>query len=785
MSNQSNSFVIRLLRFRWLIVLLLPVVIFLASGTAKNIYYAHSPDMWFLEDNPVNQSYQKLNKEFGDNQYLIIGISNKNGDSVIMPESLESVRQLHAFLEEQPEVSNVESLANYQYLRSKNGSLSINDLLNEDVAPFELASTNEEADRISDVLKHEPIIINNLVTNDLKHTALVAETFYEPGGRLDQQIALVNKVEDYIKTYNFDEKGVKVTLFGRPYISKELTGGNVKDQMLFFPFLLLVIITIFTIVFRKFIAVIAPVSVIFMSLLASYGFQGALGWPTTVASASVPFLIVILGTVMSMYFVMEYYQTLLHEPRSTNIEAAAKSIKHLKKPLLFTTFTTVLGFVGLSMTNLIPLRQFGIIASFGVVFCMLISMIYLPALLSFSKSPSKKFTKKYLNKGEKFWVANIVIWSMKNAKAVTVGFVVIFLGAIVATSSLKMDTNFVQIFKKDSEFRAAFNYFDEVFQGGQSLDLMLEAGGPNAIFDPEFMQSADEIGAYLDAYPELGKPQYVLDYLKQMNVSMHNDDENYRVLPSSREEAAQLLLLYENSGPERNFDDMINSDRSIMRITLRAQNMSAIETRALVDGIKADIHNKWPAVNVEITGELELFNELESHIAKGMVLSFAISLLSIALALLVLFRNFRSTLLALLPSVFPIFVGGAVMKLLGIYPDINALIVASITIGIAVDDSIHLLTRYQDGRNIGMSIHVAAVNAANSVGRAMFLSSAILVLGLSVFLFSSLQSGVNFGILSISVIVSAFLADIIVLPALITVTLRKYEPAGDQNVQLA
>lgn len=783
MSNQFNNFAIRMLKFRWLIVLVVPLGIFLASGTAKNIYYAHSPDMWFSENNPVNQSYQKLNSEFGDNQYLIIGITNNGDGNVIVPETLESVRQLHEFLELQPEVSNVDSLANYQYLRSSDGSMSINDLLDEEVPPFELASTNEEADEIENILGNEPIIINNLVTPDLKHTAIVAETFYEPGGHLDHHISLVKNVEDYIDAYNFNEKGVEVTLFGRPYISSELTKGNVSDQMIFFPFLMLVIIAVFTFVFRKVIAVIAPVSIIVMSLLAVYGFQGALAWPTTVASASVPFLVVILATVMSMYFVMEYYQILLNEPNAKGVEVAAKTVGHLNKPILFTTFTTVLGFVGLSVTNLIPLREFGIVASFGVVFCMLISMIYLPALLSFSKAPSKRFARKYHRSGEKYWVAGIVSWSMKNAKAVTIGFVALFIVVVAATSSLKMDSNFVHIFKKESEFRTAFNYFDEVFQGGQSLDFILEAKEPNGIFQPEFMQSAEEIATYLDAYPELGKPQYVLDYVKQMNVSMHNDDENYRVLPSSQEEAAQLLLLYENSGPERNFDDMINSDRSIMRITLRAQNMSALETRSLVDEIRTDMKNQWPSVDAEITGELELFNELESHIAKGIVTAFGVSLLSIAIALFVLFRNLRSTMLALLPSVFPIFVGGAVMKLLGIYPDINALIVASITIGIAVDDSIHLLTRYLDGRSKGMSTHVAAVNAANTVGSAMSLSSTILVLGMSVFLFSTLQSGVNFGILSISVIVSAFFADIIALPALIKVTQRERELVGNQNLQ--
>jgi len=209
--------------------------------------------------------------------------------------------------------------------------------------------------------------------------------------------------------------------------------------------------------------------------------------------------------------------------------------------------------------------------------------------------------------------------------------------------------------------------------------------------------------------------------------------------------------------------------------------MSAKETQALITKINTHIDENLPDLQVELTGDLILYNQLENHIATGMLVSFSVALGTIALCLFGLFRKISLTLYALIPSVFPIFVGGAVMKILGIYPDINSLIIASVTIGIAVDDTIHFLLRYESARKLGAPPRQATEYASARAGKAILLSTAILAIGFSVFLLSSLLSGVYFGLLCVVVIFSALVGDLLFLPALLVVMDKRTKFASNED----
>lgn len=771
------------IRFRWLIIILIPVLVGLLSAPAGNIYFAHSPDMWFLDDDPVNKSYQELKNKFGDTQYLLVGFSSADGGTVLDPDVLQAVTDTHNFLLDNNQVANVHSLANFQHISSANDTLQINDLLDQDAEEYSLLSSEAERSNVEKILMDQPIILDDLVTRDLRHTAILAETFYQSDGRVDHHVALVDSVKEFLDVQLFSEKNINVYLFGRPYISHQLTSGNVKDQIIMYPLLFLATILLLAFVFRKIRPTILPWVVIVLGVLIAYTVQGLAGWPTTVANASMPFLVIILGVGMSVHVMVDHYRQLA--AGYDGLESAKRSINHLFKPTFFTTVTTLFGFVGLSVTELEPLRQYSVLAITGVVACFLLSMTLLPALMSFAKKPPRWATQELISNGRKktpSGIAEIIVrMSVARPKLWVLVGSALFAMSVLMTSLLKMDTNFVNIFKQDSEFRVAFEYFDKEFQGGQAIEFVVDSGSEGSAFEPEFLLVADELESWVNDLPEMGKPVSVLNYIKQMNRSLNNDNQEFWSLPETREQTVQLLLLYENSGPERGIQDLVSVDGRYLRITARASNMSAVETQILTEKIQSHIEQAWPNLSVELTGDLILYNKLENHIAEGMLVSFSVALGTIAICLFGLFRRFGLTLLALIPSVFPIFIGGAVMKIFGIYPDINSLIIASITIGIAVDDTIHYLFRYEQARALGAPPKQAAEIASVGAGKAILLSTIVLSIGFSVFLFSSLMSGVFFGVLSMVVIVFALIGDLLFLPAMLLMTDKRALPKKVQS----
>lgn len=750
-------------RFRWLVITLTPILVFFATAPAKNVYFAHSPDMWFLDGDQANRDYQTLKEIFGESQNLLVGFSQADGSSVIETDLLEAMRELHDFLAARDEVIQVQSLVNYQIIQSQDDTLTIVDLLDREAPPFALIPAGQSPAGIEAKLAREPIVLGDIVTEDMRHSAMVAELQMAEGGRVDHHIALVNALKEFIDLNGYAAKGIDLHVFGRPYISHQLTAGTVQDQMLFYPLLALIAAAVCLFVFRDFRAVMGPFMLIFNSVMVVYGVQGALGWPTTVANALMPFLVIIIGIGISVHVMMSYFRNLgkgLEPPAA--IEA---TLRHLIRPMLFTSLTTAFGFVGIAITKLEPLREYGILAVVGVTACLFFSLTLLPAILStVRKAP------RWASRGDaphSAAVSRLIVWAGAHARPVLAVSGVLAVAAVAATLSLKLDTNFVHIFKKGSEFQQSFAYFDTEFQGGQSIEILLDSGRESGIYAPDFLADADALVASLTGYDGLGKARSVLDYIKQMNVALNNGDEAFRVLPGDAKATAQLLLLYENSGPERNLTDLMSTDRRHLRISVGAQNMSASQTHAMIEALSQDIARNWPALQVTLTGDLALYNQLEILVAEGMVTSFAMSLVTIVLSMLILFRSLRNTAFATASSILPIFMGGALMQVMGIYPDINSLIVASVTIGLAVDDSIHFILAYEGARKRGADVDTAIREAGQTSGSAMLLSTVILASGFAVFLLASLQSGVNFGLISVVVIVSALLADLILLPALL------------------
>lgn len=748
-------------RWRWLVIILFPIGIILFSSKAANIYFANSPEMWFLPGEKVVEEYQIMKDKFGDSQPLLVGVEVKDG-TVLDSSSMDALARIHSYLEGHDQVTSIISLVNYEYTRTVDGIMEVQPLIEDPESVSVLLKDISESKRIKSILKDERIALDDLVTRDFKNTIIVAKTKVSEDGRTADHVALVNEFEEFLSAENFTIEGVTVHIFGRPFISHAFASGAGKDQGISYPLIFVTTCILLALLFRRVRAIVFPWITIIGGLLIVFSIQGALRWPTTAATASIPYLIITVSVGLTVHIMIEYFR-FLGKGLDSKI-AAVKAIDSLSKALMFTTFTTLIGFTGLAMTKMLPLREYAVLGILGISATFFLSITLFPALLSFMKiapswarkaNPRSNFLALFSRMGRRFSGALVVLGG------------VLLVGSVVATLNMKMDINFVNMFKEDSRFRTEFSYFDKVFNGGQSIDLVVDSGRDGGIYNPEFLRKVSDLESFLGNIDGLGKPTSLLAYMKEINMRLNSDNASYWAIASSEDVIAQQVFLYENSSSDSNLSEMYSIDQRYLKVTSRATNMSANETRVILDKIDREINTNYQDLNILVTGDLALFNTLETYISMGMVSAFGFSLLCILICFLIIFRSVRSAAITLIPSVFPVFVGGAVMSIFGISPDLNTLIVASITLGIAVDDSIHYKTRYDNGIQQGLSVDDAIDEACQGAGYGMFMSTLILLIGFSVFLVGEMQSSIYFGALAMLILVTALITDLIFMPALL------------------
>ena len=251
---------------------------------------------------------------------------------------------------------------------------------------------------------------------------------------------------------------------------------------------------------------------------------------------------------------------------------------------------------------------------------------------------------------------------------------------------------------------------------------------------------------------------------------MHQDDPRYYRIPPSGDHVAQLLLLYENSGPEEDLSDLKTNDHRYMRLSIRVRNMSTALMKKKLDIIMKTAAESHPKLSMAVTGNLVLFNNMDTYIQEGLVKSFSLAILLIVVCFFVLFRSFQYGFLSLIPSLFPIVIAGGLMQAMGDTLDFASMIVAAVTFGIAVDDTIHVMTRYIRARKEGHARKESMHLAVTEAGRALVFTSLILYFGFTTLVLSSFTPNIRFGFYGGIILLTALAAVLLLLPAVVFLT---------------
>ncbi len=716
-----------------------------------------SQEMWLPDADTTLGDFNKIREWFGPNQYLTIGVNAPSETHpVYNPVTLNVVNEITEYLDGHELVVKVSSLSNHEYMVSGTGTLWLKDIVTEDdyqTSGPELIKNMTE--QVQAALLSKPSALNE-TESFARISALI--TFRQDD--VLHHVQIVQDLEAYIKEQGYEEQGVIFEFSGFPYIAAKTTLNNMKDQSTLLPTLLILLLVMLRLVLGRWAYTWMPLVLATMTTIITLGFMGAMGFPLTMVNASLPLIIIAISVVDSVHLISHFNHHLSHSNNPT--QSALETAKSLWRPCLFTTLTTVIGFISLSVSEMLPVSEYGYAAAFSIVIAYILSMTFIIAWLSFIKKPSSnRMSIEWLPRIINYWAT----FAMKNSRVVLASTAVIVLAFAGLASNLTADANYLRFFKQNSSVASGIHFFDDEFGGANSLEFGLDSGSENGVFEPSFLKRADAFQNRINLLSNAGPAQSLLQHLKNLNnVFVGTMD-----LPSSANQTAQYLFLYASNNPIEDLTDLRSFDGRYFRVTLPVKHRDASDMKLLLSEVDDLIENEFSDLNITVSGDLYLQHQTEYYIQANLIESFSIALAAIAICLLIVFRSIRIGVLALIPSLTPLIIAAGLMYVFGVYLDFGTMIVASITIGIAVDDTIHVINDYQQAKSAGKSAEEAMFISMNHAGLAVFATSIILMIAFVVMSFSSFMPNVYFGIFSAVIILGALVANIICLPALIKV----------------
>ncbi|MGB0213410.1 efflux RND transporter permease subunit, partial [Algiphilus sp.] len=445
-------------------------------------------------------------------------------------------------------------------------------------------------------------------------------------------------------------------------------------------------------------------------------------------------------------------------------DALLHSIRVNFLPILLTSVTTAIGFLGLNLSDSPPYRDLGNLVAIGVMAALAFSMMVLPwwcMRFPVRRPPVTRGMHRAL-------VALADTVTRRRRMLLTLGAVVV-VAALAALPQNRFGDNYVHFFESDHPFREATEFTNAELTGMQYVEYVFDAGGDGAAMEPAFLRDMHAYAEWLRTQPEVRKVSSVVGVLQSLNQAMHDGDPAFHRLPESRPEAAQYLLLYELSLPSGvDLTHLVNIHKSAARMTVQLDTISSEAIRQFDERAVAWQRRHFDHAAVARGAGVSI---MFAHIARrnfvSMLWGTGIAFGVISLLLLAAFRSPRLAAISLAPNLLPAIIGFGIWGVTVGQVGLSLAVVGSLTLGIIVDDTLHMLNRYARARRAGADAEAAVREALTQVGPALVITSLVLFVGFALFTTSGFLLTVHFGALTAIVIAAALLADFFLLPPLL------------------
>ncbi|MGF1799808.1 MMPL family transporter [Vibrio gigantis] len=744
----------------FIVLLVVFSIIILSALGAKNLYFRGDYNIFFEGTNKQLMAFDEIQTTFAKTDNLAIVVAPEDGN-VFTPETLTLIQNLTVDAWQIPYSSRVDSLANYQHTEAIEDDLLVEDLLYE-----EYEHTPERIAKVKQIALNEPLLKNALVSASGDVT-IVNVTVQLPEvdktAEVQEVIAAINAM---IAKYQVQYPSVEFHKAGIIAMNNAFMTSAQEDSSTLVPLMLLVVLVFLTFMLRSFFSVVATLIVIISSIVATMGLSGWAGMFLSTATVNVPTLVLTLAVADCVHVIVTMRQAM--QRGMEKAQAIQYSIKLNAMPILITSVTTAIGFLMMNMSDSPVLRDFGNLSALGVLIACFLSVTMLPALLKLlpikrlSVNPTAEDKVTFMDKLGDFVVAN--------RKALLPISTLVIVGAAALIPLNKVNDESVKYFDTSSEFRQAADFMEQTVSGMTTLSIAVKTNESQAIADPVFLQAIGDFTEWLRVQPETDHVATLSDVYMRLNKNMHGDDDSYYQLPLNRELAAQYLLLYEMSLPYGlDLNNQINVDKSSIKMVLTVDNLGSVELVELEERIYSWFAANAPQYEVVASSPSLMFAHIGETNMASMLSTLPITLVLISGLMIFALRSVRLGMISLVPNIAPAIIGFGLWALISGEINLGLSVVVTLTLGIVVDDAVHFLSKYQRARIEGKSAEEAVRYAFHTVGRALWITTVVLVAGFSVLAMSSFRLNSDMGLLSAIVIFIALVVDFILLPSLLMI----------------
>ena len=757
-------------------IFLLLIITLLSFGYfTKDFRLDASSDTLLIEGDPDLEYLREVTQRYGSKDFLVLTFSPD--EEMVSDASINNLLSLKYKIQSLDWVHSVITLLDIPLLDNSDAPLQ------ERLENFKtLKDEGVDKQRGFKEILNSPVFRNFVISEDGKTSGIIVnikkDILKDIENKTDQEIEIykdklkkknhenILQIREIIKSYK--DIG-KIYLGGIPMIADDMMSFIKSDIIVFGLGVFLFIIATLWFVFKKLIWIIVPISSCFFSVIIMTGLLGLLGWKVTVISSNFIALMLILTMAMNIHMSTRFLQLKNDFPDSSNFEIISITTGKMFWPIIYTVLTTICAFLSLIFSGIKPIIDFGWMMTFGLITSFVVTFTLLPTLLSFVSDNSVEINENKESKITSFFAK--ISNNNKNIIFTLTGIVIIL--SVLGISRLEVENSFINYFNKNTEIYKGMKLIDEKLGGTTPLEVILKFPNQDKNksdeddekywFTKDKIDKIDSVHNYLDGLPAVGK---VLSFSSIIQVATQLNNNK----PLGTLEMGVLYSKIPESIKKEIIDPYISIKDNEARISLRIiDSQDGLRRNDLIKKINLDLKDQLNLNDEEfkLAGVLILFNNLLQSLFKSQILTLGLVMIGIFAMFMVLFRNIKLSIIGVVPNFIAAFFILGIIGLLGIPLDMMTITIAAITIGIAVDNSIHYIYRFKEEYLKHQDYEKTLKICHSTVGVAILNTSITIVFGFSILVFSKFIPTIYFGVFTGIAMLLAMISVLTLLPSLL------------------
>ncbi len=757
---------------RYLTVALTFALVLLLLVKLPTLTIDTSNDAFYHPDDPIRIQYNEFQQQFGKDDRIVVAIESQE---IFATGVLQQIKDLQQDINRDvPHLKESTSLLNARYTTGIDDELIVEDFI--EVIPETSAELSALKQKASSNAYYRDYLISadgQFTFIDIEPVALKATgdgefRFISTEEYKEMMEALLPIVERY------QRPGFRIYVTGFPVITDRLTRAIEQTIVELTPLTILINLIFLFFLFRRFTGVIYPTLIAVMSIASTVGIMAWFSISLDLVTTIIPTLLSVVAIADSVHLLSTFYRE--YDRNGGDKKAAIQhAMGRNGLAILMTSITTSAGLASFLVADLAPVYHLGIAAPIGIMLAFLFSVTLLPALLGIfpvKVKPSSKSTSQLANTLLD-WVTE---FSCRRYKAI-IGFsVALLIFGVAGAFQLQLSHNALTWLPDDSPVRQDTMVIDETIGGAVPIEVIVDSGSSNGLYEPELIKQLDLSSQQLPLLGTeniaIGKNNSLTTVLKEVNQALNANDPDFYTIPHSRELIAQELLLFEISAADELFM-LVDDDYSKARFTIMLPFADAIELKPVIDQVREHFVTTYSDLTITLSGIAPMLVGTMYDVITTMFKSYGFALVTITILMILFIGTIRFGLVSMAPNLLPIIMVMGMMGWVGIPFDFSNMLVGSVAIGLVVDDTIHFLHNLKRYLDHSGDIKLAIRQTMHSAGRAIFITSVVIISGMMVAMTADLNSTVNFGLITACAILLALLADFFLVPAIMMLLYRK------------